>query len=247
MLKFKIYIVGFLLLLMANVSFSEKLEMCSPEYSDFTNKDGTGYYWDVLRAIFKDEGFELVPLIVSFKRCLLLLKDKQVDGTAALFKTKKRAEFLSYPKSRIHFTSYGLIYLKENSFEGFDNIKGRVGKIRGVEFSDWLPNNLDMEFLLNTRQAIKMLNAKRIMYYAEDIQDFQLTVHKMKGGKLDRYKIKVLDSSDLYSPFNGTARGKRLAVMFDKGLYKLFKSGELKAIAKRYGLKESVLVDFKGK
>lgn len=218
--------------------------MCSAEFPGFTNKDGSGYYWDILREIFTNDEKKFETASIPFSRCLISLEQGKVDGVAAFFKTAKREQKFSYPKSRIHFSSYGLFYLKSSVFNGLSRVEGRVGKVRGYDFSSWLPENMSFEILKNPTQGIKMLNVGRIKYYAEDTADFEFTLKKIPGARLSDYNRTVFLTKDLFSAFSKTKKGKRLANEFDEGLAKLARSGVIKEISDIYEIKHTVVQDF---
>jgi polar amino acid transport system substrate-binding protein len=222
-----------------NIS-AETVTLCSLDRYGLSQKDGNGYYWDLLRAVYQTEGIKLKHYSAPFKRCLLELHAKKVDGAVAVFHTPERDKQFTYPKSRLSFSSYGLSYLKETSLDKIENVQGTVGIIRGYDFSSWLPGNIKLEALNNNTQAIGMLKLKRIEYIADDLQDVRLTLNKM-GEKSEQFVFKTFYTKNLYVPFTRDVRGQRLADRFDAGLQKLFKSGQLQELAKKYHKKGQLL------
>jgi len=242
------FVNKFLLVLLLCIpvnSYAEKVVICSAEFPGFTNKDGSGYYWDILRKIFTSESMEFEYASIPFSRCLISLEQGKVDGVAAFFKTAKRMKKFTYAKSRIHFSSYGLFYLEHTKFNGLDNIKGRVGKVRGYDFSTWLPATMSFELLKDPVQGIKMLNAGRIKYYAEDTADFEFTLKRTPRARLSDYNRTIILTKDLFSAFSKSKKGQRLANVFDKGLARLAKSGVIQEISDNYEIKKTVVQDFK--
>jgi polar amino acid transport system substrate-binding protein len=233
-----------LILLISSSTSAETITFCSLDRAGLSQKDGTGYYWDLLRAVYEAEGIKLNLMSGPFKRCLLQVENKKVDGAVAAFKTPDRSRKFTYPKSRLNFSSYGLTYLKETSIDEIENVKGRVGIIRGYDFSKWLPSDLRLEELNRNSQAIEMLKLKRIKYLADDLQDVLLTIKKM-GERPDQFVFKIIQTKDLYIPLTKDARGQYLADKFDTGLKKIFKSGTLERLIKEHGLVNSILPDFK--
>ena len=226
-------------------TYAEKVLICSAEFPGFTNRDGSGYYWDILREIFTNDDMKFEPASMPFSRCLISLEQGKVDGVAAFFKTEKRIKKFTYAKRRIHFSSYGLFYLEHTKFNGLDNIKGRVGKVRGYDFSSWLPATMKFELLKDPEQGIKMLNAGRIKYYAEDAADFEFTLKRSPRTRLSDYNRTIFLTKDLFSAFSKTKKGQRLATKFDRGLARLAKSGVIQEISDYYEIKETVVQDFK--
>jgi polar amino acid transport system substrate-binding protein len=233
----------FILLISPSIS-AETITLCSHDRPGLSKKDGTGYYWDLLRAVYKAEGIKLIHMSAPFKRCLLQVEHKVVDGAVSAFKTPDRSRKFTYPKSRLNFSSYGLVYLKGTSFDKIENVNDRIGIIRGYVFSEWLPSYLRLVELNNNFQAIEMLKLKRIKYHADDLQDVLLTIKKM-GEPPDQFVFKTLMIKDLYLPLIKDARGQYLADKFDTGLKKIFKNGTLERLIKEHGIVNSILPDFK--
>lgn len=225
-------------------SHGENMVMCSAEFPGFTNKDGSGYYWELLREIFTRDDRTFQYATIPFSRCLIALEQDKVDGVAAFFKTPSRMKKFTYAKNRIHFSSYGLFYLKKNQFEGLENIKGKVGKVRGYDFSSWLPNSIEFEPLKDVEQGIRMLRAGRIIFYAEDLADFKFTVMGNPIYRMSEFKQTLLLTKDLYSAFSKSNKGKRFAREFDKGLERLVKSGRVQALSNQYQIENNVVDDF---
>lgn len=233
-----------LILLFSSSISAEKITFCSLDRPSLSQKDGTGYYWDLLRAVYEREGMELEVYSAPFKRCLALVETKKVDAAVAVFKTSERSKKFTYPKSRLSFSSYGLTYLKQTSFDKRENVKGRVGIITGYDFSAWLPSNLRVHTLDNNYQAIRMLKLKRLDYHADDLQDVLLTL-RQRGEQPDQFIFKTFDTRDLYIALTKDARGQKLANRFDRGLKKVFEDGTLERLIKEHGTVNSILPDFK--
>ena len=226
----------FTVVISASIS-AETTTLCSLERPGLSHKDGTGYYWELLRAVYREEGIEVEHHSAPFKRCLQLVERGIMDGAVAVFHTPERAMKFNYPKSRLNVSTYGLSYLKETSLEEIEKGESRVGIIRGYDFSAWLPSNIKLVSLNNNTQAIGMLKLKRIKYHADDLQDVLFTLKKM-GERPDQFAFKSLHTKNLYVLFTRNTRGQKLADSFDAGLKKASKGGELKRLAEEHGINQ---------
>lgn len=233
-----------LITLFSSIANAETVLLCSLDRPALSEPDGSGYYWELIRAVFKSEGMDLQNTTAPFVRCLAELEGKDVDGAVAVFKTPERSKKFTYPKSRLGYSSYGLIYLKGTSFNSIENVTGNVGIIRGYDFSAWLPAKLNLVKLNSVPQAIQMLKRKRMKFHADDIQDVVFGLKKMKE-KPEGFNFKTLYINDLYLPFRKDERGQMLADKFDSGLKKIYENGTLASLIKKYGLVSSILPDFK--
>ena len=236
-------LAAFILLFSSSV-FAETVNFCSHERAELSEKNGTGYYWDILRAVYKIEGAEITHDSAPFLRCLIFVDKKRSDGSVAAFKTPERTKEFFYPQSRLHYSSYGIATLKQTSFNQIEGLKGHVGLTRGYDFSAWLSSDLNIHLVKDTIQGIKMLKRKRFNYHADDIQDIKLAIRKM-GERLDDYVMTTFYTKDLYVVFTKDASGQKLAAMFDSGIRKIAENGTLETLVKKYGLTHSILDDFK--
>ncbi len=155
------------ILFMTSTGYAETITFKIPEWKGYTNSDGTGYYWDVLRSIYETEGIQMIHGTAPFKRSLKMVERKKVDASAGVFRTPERVKKFRYPKTRISNEFSGIVFLKGTPFDKIQNLKGNIGKIRGYDYSAWLPSHLNISEMKYTSQAIKMLQAKRIQYHAD--------------------------------------------------------------------------------
>jgi ABC-type amino acid transport substrate-binding protein len=229
--------------LFSSFANAETVSLCSLDRPTLSEADGSGYYWDLLRAVFESEGIDLKNTAAPFTRCLHELEGKHIDGAVAVFKTPERSEKFTYSKSRLGYSSYGLIYLKGTPFNSIDDVTGGVGLIRGYDFSAWLPSKLNLVNVRNIPQAIRMLKLAHISYHADDIQDIVNALNKMQENP-DKFVLKTLYINDLYLPFRKDERGQMLADKFDSGLRKVYENGTLAELTEKYGVIASILPDF---
>ena len=233
-----------LVMLVSSSLSAETVNFCSQERTGLSNKDGTGYYWDLLRAVYKIENAEITHNAVPFVRCLFLVENQHVDVAVAAFRTPERIKKFTYPQSRLHFSNYGITLLKQAHFDNIQNLKGQVGLIRGYDFSAWLPSHLDIFLVGDSIQAIKLLKLKRIKYHADDIQDVMLALRKI-GEQPEDFVMKTISTKNLYLVFTKDDRGQKLANMFDSGIRKIAENGTLERLVEKHSLTYSILEDFK--
>ncbi|MEH6443292.1 MAG: transporter substrate-binding domain-containing protein [Oceanospirillaceae bacterium] len=239
----KFFLAIFIILFHSNI-FAETTHFCAHERAERSEKGGTGYYWEVLQAVYNIEGASMTHDTVPFLRCLLMVDKKTASAAVSVFKTPQRSKKFTYPQSRLHYSSYGIARLKQTSFTQIGNIKGDVGLTRGYDFSAWLPASLTIQLVENTIQGVRMLKHKRFKYYADDIKDIVLAINQIQETP-NNYVIDTFYTKDLYVVFTKDARGQKLANMFDTGIRKIANNGTLQKLITKYKLTHSILNDFK--
>jgi polar amino acid transport system substrate-binding protein len=123
----------------------------------------------------------------------------------------------------------------------------RLGVITGYSYWDTLD-----EFLKSSRagkavffggetpldDGIAQLKNGKIDVMAETLAVFIWTV-RSKGGSPTDYRVAYLQAGEpIYMAFSKTDEGIRYAKIFDGGLVRLRKSGELANVLKKYGLSD---------
>ncbi len=216
-----------------------KLIFSSEEWKDATNKDGTGLYWDIFRAVYEPEGYEVNPKIRSYQGSINLLKRKNVDVMVAAYKDE--IENVVYSKNHFAVDIVQVIYL--NSFEyqwkGIDTIKGkRVGWIKGYLFNDYLPGDLGKDIQIrriNDRDiAFHLLNIKRIDFFMDALTDLNFFLKNNDTHKSANYTRKTILELKLYLVFSDGAKGKKLAEIFDKRFSLLLTKGDIRKLYDKY-------------
>lgn len=116
---------------------------------------------------------------------------EKVDGAVAVFKTDERSKKFTYPNLKLHSSSYGLIFLDKAAALLEGETVEKVGKIRGYDFSMWLPKKYKRAEVSNIQSAMLMLEARRLNFHADDIQDIYFALKKMNR-KPDAYQFKTI-------------------------------------------------------
>ena len=228
-------LLSFLLLCFWGTSlYAEEIVVAIPEWEHWSEADGSGYYWDVFRQVYEPQGIKVVFKNAIFKRVISQLEEKTgIDASAGFVKNKERLQKFSYPKTHIDMESSGIIYLKTTSYSSMAEVTGIVGKIRGYDYSSWIPANVRIFEVNNTEEGMKLLLRNRIQYMADAMSDIRIALNQMDLEK-SRFSTRVIQKVPLYAIFTKDARGERLANLFDSGMERLKKSGELKKIIEKY-------------
>ena len=179
----------------------------------------------------------MIHKIAPFKRALRSVEYKKIDAAAGAFRTPERVKIFIYPKTRIDNEFSGIVFLRGTPFDKIKNLKGQIGKVRGYDYSAWLPSHLNIYEVNDTLQAIQMLRAKRISYHADASVDIESSIKQLKE-KRDDFKIIKMYATPLYVIFTKNNRGQKMADIYDRGNKRLYKTGRLDEIMNKYGIKD---------
>jgi len=113
--------------------------LASEEWANATNKDGTGLYWDIFRAVYEPMGYKTKFVIRSYKGSVSLVKKNQVDAAVGIHPEKIQGALSSkYP----FIKDYLLVLFKKNRlnhWNGQETLKNRkIGWIKAYSYDDYL-------------------------------------------------------------------------------------------------------------
>lgn len=211
----------------------------SEAWKDATNKDGTGLYWDIFRAVYGPEGYTIETKIRTYERAVNLIKNYKVDVMVGPYIDEIKN--VIYPKNYFAVDIVQALSLKNtgNDWNGFESINSKiVGWIKGYSYDDYLPegalDNTAINRLHNRRTAFALLNKKRLDYFIDakaDISDF---LNSNTGYNAEDFVRNTILELKLYIVFTDDEKGKKLARIFDDRFSLLLAGGEIKKLYEKY-------------
>jgi polar amino acid transport system substrate-binding protein len=207
-----------------------------------------GYVVELARMIFEPAGIKVDYQLMPWKESLAAARNGEIEAVIGANPTE--AAGLTIPRGAIGMPRVALFVKKENPWK-YQNIQSlnavRLGAITGYSYWD----SLD-EFLKTNRSGkvtffggetplddgIAQLKSGKIDVMAETLAVFIWTV-RSQGGSPSDYRVAYLQAGEpIYMAFSKTDTGIQYAKIFDEGLVRLRKSGELANVLKKYGLSD---------
>lgn len=223
--------------LTAQESQDNSLFIVTPSWKNFTEKDGSGFYFDLMRLVFEPEGIQISHQITPWARCELLVSSKKAD--ALLGSYKEKMQLYNYPNYAI-WIDISSVAFKRGKFEwhGTTSLKDKkVAWIRGYRYDSYLDIRLQIYELSDNSQAWQMLELDRIDFYLDSLTDMKLFI-KENAIDHDKYEIQNVITKQLYVRFAKTEKGKRLADIYDKRILRLYENGQLERLYLKWGYKD---------
>jgi len=218
---------------------SNKITFSTEAWKDATNKDGTGLYWDIFRAVYEPEGYTVETKIRTYERAVNLVKKNKVDVMVGSYIGE--IENVIYPQNYFAVDIVQAVYLKstKNDWRGLESIDGKIaGWIKGYSYDDYLPEgvlgNTAINRLHNRRTAFALLGKKQLDYFIDakaDISDF---LNTNAGYNAEDFVRNTILELKLYVVFTDNERGKKLAGIFDERFSALLAQGEIKKLYEKY-------------
>lgn len=206
----------------------------SEYFENATNRDGSGFYWELIRKVYGQENIQLRYEIVPYQRAVMVTRNLAADFWVASY--DREQDFAIYPKYAFDVDDVSALYRTDISPKKA-NINALVHKkvawIRGYAYDKYIRMPMQ-KVLLNKRSSVlKMLQSQRIDFFLDDHTEMQnaFSEEELRGADLTHSPLLKLK---LYLAFQNSERGRELAEIWDKNLLKLHQNGRLKTVYDKY-------------
>jgi len=208
------------------------IKVVAPFWTGFTNKDGTGIYFDLVKLIYDTPKQKVSFEILPWARAV-----KYVDNSSAdVLLGDLRDKNFFQSQAPLDIESAMAISLKSNKTEwhGEKSLKDKiVGFVRGYYLDSRFSVNVRIYNFENSVQGFGMLDKGRIDYFIQDFVYASKFIEE-NGINGEKYNFDPLWFIELVLRFSKTPKGKRLAEIYDKRFPIIYKDGRLEALFKKY-------------
>lgn len=209
----------------------QQVRLVSEEWLDYTNADGSGLAWDVLRKVFEPAGVKVKVLSAPYSRSVGLVKRGEADAWVGSY--KKENDDNLYPRWHFdmdHIYALGLAGKPQPTLDTIGQY--RLAWVRGYDYASYLPNVHNFREVQRREGILPMLEHDRVDFYV----DAQTEVEYVLGQAPEpqRFRSTHVAELPLYLAFTRSAQGEALRDLFDRRMAQLVRSGELKPIFERW-------------
>jgi len=201
--------------------------LASEEWANATNKDGTGLYWDIFRAVYEPVGIKTKFIIRSYKGSVSLIKKNQADAVVGIHPEKIQGTLSSrYPFVK----DYVLVLFKknkQNQWNGQETLKNkRVGWIKGYSYDEYLEVPVIKKEFARRENILRHLDKDQIDFFMDTRNDVESVLNK---GIIDvtHYTVEPVLELERYLVFANNKKGQELKKIFDYRFPQLVQTGEL--------------------
>ncbi|MFG0633296.1 substrate-binding periplasmic protein [Pseudomonas sp. xss_2] len=204
-----------------------QIHLVSEEWLDYTNADGTGVAWDVLRKVFEPAGVKVLIQSAPYSRAVGLVKRGEADAWVGSY--KEESDDNLYPRWHFdmdHIYALGLASKPEPTPENIGQY--RLAWVRGYDYGSYLPNVHEFREIQRREGILPMLEHDRVDFYIDALTEVDYV--QSQAARPERFRRTHIAELPLYLAFARNDHGKALSALFDRRMEQLVRSGELKAI-----------------
>ena len=213
----------------------KSISLVSDAWHDLTRKDGTGLYFDLIRAVYARASVRVSTQILPYARTVSMVRDKRADAWVASFMHEKA--FPLYPKWHFDRNAQMVVYRANAApaYKDKDSLANRkVAWLRDFGLDRYINVPMQVTEVDTIASAVGMLDHDRIDYFVGARSDLAEHIREAKVN-MSRYQMVFVMHLGLYLAFADTAKGAALRAIWDREMETLHRSESFLAIYKQYG------------
>ena len=216
----------------------KKIKVRAEYWEQYTHADGSGYFYEVLKAIYEPLGYQLEFKFCPWKRCVLEMRQGKADIIIGIYQEEAQLdEKLQTPQYPIHAENNAVVFNRESiAWLGKKSLKDkRVAQVRGYEMDKYLTVPVKTVEVSNLEQGMRLVVANRVEFFLSGKHELERERERY-GESGERLQIETVFQHDAYLGFSQSNIGTQLSKEFDKGYIDLYKKGELRKLQQKWNL-----------
>ncbi len=213
------------------------IHIATPAWDNQTHEDGTGLFFEIVRAVYEPFGIELKHRIMPWKRASHMVKKQETDAMLCVLQD---SEFLipQYPL----FVDYTVVLFKKENireWKGLETLQGKAAAWpRGYDYHKQPQiKGISLEFseVNYLYQGFAMLSSGRVDFYIDALVDVKFYIEK-HDIDMTPYQLEIPYGKNTYIGFAQTERSQKLIEIHDIRMRELTDSGELEQLFEKWGV-----------
>jgi polar amino acid transport system substrate-binding protein len=226
-----LWVLGCSMASAAETALPRQIHLASEEWLDYTNADGTGLAWDVLRKVFEPAGVEVLVHSEPYTRAVGLVQRTEADAWVGSYHDE--TPHTVYPRWNYdtdHIYALGLASKPRPTLEALGHY--RLTWLRGYEYQRYLPHIKQFNEVQRRTSVLSMLGHDRADYYIDALTEVSTVLQKARDPA--QYRLTHIAELPLYLGFADTPKGRALLALFDQRMDTLVPAGELREVFERW-------------
>lgn len=212
-----------------------EIVLASDNWHKLTMTDGSGLYFDLIRAVYEPIGIRVKFIMSPYARTVTMVEKKIVDGWVASFENEQT--FPLYPKWHFDRNRQLAVSLKSDKIpcKSVENLRGKsVIWLRDFNLDKYIHVPMKFQEIDEISGMFSMLEAHRASYFIGAETDIR---EAAKSNKIDTalFSFDFLMNLKLYVAFANTQRGKQFKTIWDSRMEKLHSDPAFRKIYVKYG------------
>ena len=207
----------------------------APEWPEFTNTDGTGLYWELLRAIYEPEGVRFKHANVPWNRAMKMVTKYPIYD-AIVGESLDTEESLRFPKYAIDVERMAALYLVDKgiAWNGEETLDDKtIGWMKDYELMPKDKRNFTLREFRSIDDGLKLLVQGKIDVLIHEWAEIAVALQEA-GLRINRFEMHDILETDVYVGFSDSDLSGYLIEIYNRRIPELVGSGKLQEIYKKW-------------
>lgn len=218
-----------------------EIRFATPEWQGQTNADGSGLFFDIVRAVYEPVGIKVSYTIVPWKRAKVMVNAGKADALLCEWADTAKKDGQVVPKYPLSIDYTAVIFKKANmpDWKGLTSLQGkRAAWRRGYDYHllRWMEGiTVHHTEIDDPDVAWRMLSNGHVDAYMDSLIDINYHIEDKKVD-MTPYHKETLWSANTYLAFSNSPATKPLMETYDERIPVLISSGELAKLHEKWGV-----------
>lgn len=204
--------------------------LVSEEWADYTNRNGTGLAWELMRKVYGPVGYRVVTRTEPYIRAVGLVQRHEADAWVGSYRDETQSVYPHWNYDNDHIYALGLSSRPSPDINLLGQYK--LAWVRGYEYQQYLPSIKRYTQVQRRAGVLAMLDLGRADYYIDALNEIQGMLKA--SPRQSSYKVTHLIDLPLYLGFADTPKGRQLRDLFDQRMDELVPSGQLRELFNKW-------------
>lgn len=222
----RLFPLGLCLLFTAPIAEAKQkvtLKFAAGQWPKYTNADGSGAYWDIIRSIFGDD-YELELITTPWTRAKNLMNASKVDALMAISAPELGQLIIPHQHLDTEYAIFAMFDRNIHSIRSAQDLDGMTVAGRSqYGFEYFIPKNISYYGVDSIAGTNKLLFKRRV----DAVLVSEYNLKKADPTETFDY-VEVIPEQKLYIGFHNNVLGKKLRSLFDRKMPALVKSNQIK-------------------
>lgn len=214
----------------------KSISVVAPEWEGFTNADGTGLYWELLKAIYEPAQVKVKTANVPWNRAMKMVTKYRVYNAIA-GEYKETEEDLLFPDYAIDVEYMSVLTLAKRNlpWNGTASLSNKnVGWIKDYDVIEADQRDFELLEYRTTALGLELLEAGKIDYLIDEWDEIAATVAANNLDMTHYVMNEMPEGTDIYIGFANTPLSQVLIDIYNKRMPVLERENKLLPIYKKW-------------
>ncbi|RTR27936.1 transporter substrate-binding domain-containing protein [Shewanella atlantica] len=200
----------------------------------YTNRDGSGYYFDILKRVFPEKEWQLQIDIVPFSRVRYLVDHNRTDMALGFYSGDTAKALYSHYPVEVDSVDAAITPEMAVIWKGAESLSHKkVQALLAYRYDEFISVPMYYEESSNLLEMMNRVNRGQVDAVL-DYKPVMLTMVPKLNQPRQFVIIENVFRTEIYFVFSDNERGAKLKRHFDSELKKLIDSGELDELFRHY-------------